>query len=118
MSTLLVKKILVGETNLARDMQYKTVKRWILEGLGRATRGVQVVLGMNTRVEASRGLETILGSLTAYSLASRQVYLMESTETRLKLGIILSKVCVEKYKESLCPLSRYKISVTIMLKIE
>ena len=83
---------------MVQDRQYKTVKRWILGRLGRATRCAQRVLGMNTRVEACMGLEAILARFRAYSLLRVQMYLMENTETRLKLGIILSKVCAEKYR--------------------
>ena len=49
------------------------------------------ILGINTRVGASMGLKTILTRFRAYSLMSRQMSTTESTQTRLKLGIILSK---------------------------
>ena len=70
------------------------------------------------RVVAYKCLGAILGRFRAYSLTGIQMSTTESTQTRLKLGIILSKVCAEKYKESLCPLSRYKIKATAMLKEE
>ena len=49
------------------------------------------ILGINTRVEAYKCLKTILGRFRAYSLMSRQMSIAGNTQTRLKLGIILSK---------------------------
>lgn len=45
---------------MVQDRQYKTVKRWILGRLRRATRRASIVLGMNTRAGACMGLEAIL----------------------------------------------------------
>ena len=52
-----------------------------------------------------------------FSYRSTNVYYREYTNVA-QIGHYPLKVCAEKYKQSLCPLSRYKIRATIILKKE
>ena len=57
----------IGEESRRNYTQYKTVRRLNLRRLIRALRGFQELIGINTRVEAYRGLETILARFRVYS---------------------------------------------------